>query len=279
MGFTKKFFLKVSTISLNCFKIKKNLFLLLFSFAAILSTFGEPKKIKLSFLKDSVFLGAGLLYALTSELFINTLDFNLPQNLQKDDINFFDELAIFPYSKQLDRVGDILQYVAFLSPGALIFYKDFYELINLGIVYSESVLFAFGTKNFLKFLIERPRPYLYFDSPPTLEENDYLNSLPSGHTTIAFTAAAFTTFSLYYYNPDSFWNIPISLMSFGIATGTAIFRVLSGNHFLTDVVLGALIGTTCGIIFPYLHIDNRLKKDNKVEVMLLPSGFKIKIHI
>ena len=37
------------------------------------------------------------------------------------------------------------------------------------------------------------------------------------------------------------------------ATTTAVLRILSGNHFMTDVLTGALLGTLWGVGVPMLH--------------------------
>ena len=41
--------------------------------------------------------------------------------------------------------------------------------------------------------------------------------------------------------------------SYSLATATALLRIMSGNHFMTDVLSGALLGTIWGIGVPMVH--------------------------
>ena len=43
-------------------------------------------------------------------------------------------------------------------------------------------------------------------------------------------------------------------MAAGVSASVAVERVAAGWHFLTDVLAGALVGTTVGIVVPYLHL-------------------------
>ena len=106
---------------------------------------------------------------------------------------------------------------------------------------------------------------MYYDNPPQEEESKWNKSFPSGHTTLAFASASFTSYVFGKYYPDSKWRIPVSLSLYTLATTTALLRVSSGNHFLTDVLAGALIGTLCGLTIPMLHTLN-----NKASVSLTP---------
>ena len=88
----------------------------------------------------------------------------------------------------------------------------------------------------LKFAIGRQRPHrtptfeaLVF-KPFTLEP--YFNSLPSGHSQVMFCVAA----TLTLLKPRWAWAFYL------IAAGFAFTRVLILQHFLSDVVAGAMVG-------------------------------------
>ncbi|GHU12114.1 hypothetical protein FACS1894151_11740 [Spirochaetia bacterium] len=57
--------------------------------------------------------------------------------------------------------------------------------------------------------------------------------------------------------PESKWKFPVIIGSYTLAAGVASMRILSGSHFLTDVFVGAAIGSLYGWVIPWLH----LKKD------------------
>ena len=159
------------------------------------------------------------------------------------------------YSGGIDLASDICQYAVLLAPGLLAYGRRIEETAVLGTLYAESVLLAMGIKDILKGLLRRYRPYMYFNDPPDhlLVDKDRFFSFPSGHTTVSFTAASFLTYIFLTWYPDSPWVIPVALGGFSIAAATATLRVLSGQHFVSDVFTGAAIGTICGWIVPYIH--------------------------
>ena len=149
-------------------------------------------------------------------------------------------------------------------------------------MYTETALIANGIKDITKLIVDRPRPYMYFDGYPQkeIEERDWCKSFPSGHTTMAFTAAAFNTYVFSKYFPDSPWRFVVAGGSYAIAVTTAALRLASGNHFATDVLTGAAIGTLCGFLVPYLHTLNTGKADKQgqaqtLSAQVVPNGFYV----
>lgn len=102
----------------------------------------------------------------------------------------------------------------------------------------------------MKSSIYRLRPYTYFSGSPDFDDID--ESFPSGHSIMAFTGAAFThmLFALRY--PESKFRLPVTIGAWTLAGATVALRVASGNHFLTDVLTGAAIGSLFGVAVPLL---------------------------
>ncbi|GMT45288.1 MAG: hypothetical protein IEMM0006_1120 [bacterium] len=95
----------------------------------------------------------------------------------------------------------------------------------------------------LKVLFGRHRPYQ--DVLPNSKiwtgpfgSLDY-NSMPSGHTTVAFSVA--TVFASVY--KDKPW---VGVLSYGIATGVALSRLNDDKHWASDVFIGAALGFAVG---------------------------------
>ena len=99
------------------------------------------------------------------------------------------------------------------------------------------------------FLIERPIYYVAKNSFARIRPCDCLVkgayivpsdrfSLPSGHSAGAFLVAVI----LSQYFPVFSW------LWLSWAAGVAASRVLLGVHFPADVVIGALIGSSCGVL-------------------------------
>ncbi|WP_320129818.1 phosphatase PAP2 family protein [uncultured Sphaerochaeta sp.] len=225
---------------------------------SLLASSSSAKVFQLNTKTDSLLLGSGSVlvggaYGLQYLLGTTSAPSTLPL-LDTTDINWFDRQLMHSYDKTLDVASDVLLGFSCIIPGAFAFSSQS-DLGTVGVMYLESLLLSYGLKELGKTLFPRTRPYMYFDGYPTeaLSDGDYQRSLPSGHTTTAFTSAAFTSYVFNSYYPDSAWKLPVALGVYGVATTIAILRVTSGNHFATDVLAGALIGTVSGILVPWLH--------------------------
>lgn len=216
----------------------------------------EQSPFELSLVKDSLFLSSSLALN-TAVFFLEKQQSETEPSLQNlSHINFFDRWAAQPYSKPLDITGDILQYTSILLP-AILLTTDNSQWFTIGLMYFETMTFAYGLKNLGKLLVNRYRPYMYFENFPNTQDQDFRKSFPSGHTSLSFAGASFLSYVFSSYFPESKWKIPIIAGSYALATSTAILRIASGNHFPTDVLTGALIGSLCGIAIPYFHKTER----------------------
>lgn len=242
---------------------------------------------KLDPLNDGIILGAGTLLsgsALVCDKLLKIKDVEFkPQEINMEDIPTFDQLFMRPYNNALHIIGTGTLAVSLLSP--LIFAAvPQNEWLNIGMMYGETLLIANGIKEWLKILVNRPRPYMYFDGYPQdkVEDGDWNCSFPSGHTTMAFAGAAFTSYLFNLYYPDSSWKFAVTGISFGVAALTGVLRMASGNHFFTDVLTGALIGTISGFAVPYMHTEYYYKKYQKSDskgpsFSASPLGFNLQI--
>ena len=264
-------------------KIKVNAVIFLMLICGINTTFagisdffeGKSGTFTLDPVYDGIIGGGGL--ALTGGLFIYDFFAPVPEFdgvvLNKDEVNPFDRWAMQPYSKSLHITGTVTEVLSMAAPLAL-FATDKSEWGIWAVMYAESVLWANGFKEALKFSVQRERPYMYFDGAPQdkIKDGDYIKSFPSGHTTMAFNGAVFASYTFSKYFPESKWKIPVIAGSLTLATATAVQRILSGNHFVTDVLAGAVIGSFTGFMVPFLHT---LPKRENLEVALAPTGFYV----
>ncbi|MEI6265376.1 MAG: phosphatase PAP2 family protein [Sphingobacteriia bacterium] len=106
-----------------------------------------------------------------------------------------------------------------------------------------SLVIATATTQLLKRIVQRPRPYqTYTDIYPDKIDNGY--SFPSGHTTTAFsTAASLSIITKKWY---------VAVPAFAWATGVAYSRMYLGQHYPSDVFMGALVGTASGFASHWL---------------------------
>ncbi|MBO4630219.1 MAG: phosphatase PAP2 family protein [Treponema sp.] len=188
----------------------------------------------------------------------NAADWNV------NDLPEIDRFFMQPYSKALHIAGTGAVALAFGTP--LIFgVLPPNEWLTIGTMFAETLLISNGFKQWTKLLVYRARPYMYFDGYPQkkFEEGDWNCSFPSGHTTFAFASASFTTMLFCNYFPDSNWKYTVAGVTYGIAVLTGCLRIASGNHFFTDVITGAFIGTVCGLAVPYMHTRDFYSKFDK----------------
>ncbi|MDR1247934.1 MAG: phosphatase PAP2 family protein [Treponema sp.] len=195
-------------------------------------------------------------------------------SFSRDSVNDFDRPLMFPYDRDLDKAGDVILYTLAALPlaPAIRNYKDPNALLTYGIMYAEAFMLANGTKDILKNIARRNRPYAYFGPVPSGLEDDCYKSFPSGHTSIAFMSAGFLTSIVLKDYPDSGWKTPLVGIGYSLAMVVAVNRIRSGSHFLTDVIAGAAIGSLYGYLVPALHLN---KKQNSAGIVLAPlmNGF------
>jgi membrane-associated phospholipid phosphatase len=111
---------------------------------------------------------------------------------------------------------------------------------NLGVLVLISYAVSGILAQFVKHLVEAPRPSVYFTYAQyhKFVEGVHLagsNSFPSGHTTTAFSlASVLACFTK---------NKKLQFLYLILATATGYSRIYLGQHFLTDVIVGAVLGT------------------------------------
>ena len=190
--------------------------------------------------------------------------------LDPQEVNSFDRPFMAPYSKMLDDLSLVPAIAVALSPAVLLTQPSS-EYLTIGLMYIESFAITYGSKELIKYLVHRERPYMYDVNTPMslVQDEEHNESFLSGHTALAFNGASFASYVFCKYNPDSKWKIPVIAASYSLAAATAAMRVASGCHFVTDVLAGAALGTVIGIAVPALH--TLLAKEN-VTVSASPFG-------
>lgn len=135
-----------------------------------------------------------------------------------------------------------------------------------GIVYAETLLLSQGETLLAKTAWGRPRPYAYLAEDERPDDPAYdvsqgrtFRSMPSGHSSSAWTAATIATTENLLGRPGASWaeRALVGFVGGGLAGATSQLRVTAGQHFPTDVVAGAGVGIVTGIAVPLLHRDGR----------------------
>lgn len=227
-------------------------------------------------LADGLLLGGSALFGIGSEF----LDFKGEQHyegtlLEPATVNGFDRPLMRAYGSFADSFSDLTLAIGIGTPLLLALGRTGAEDLALGAWYLEALGLANGSKNLIKELVDRRRPYAYFGNRPVegYQDGDVLRSFPSGHATTAFAAAGFLGASFSRLYPDSPWKIPVWILSLYWAGTTAWLRMEGGMHFLSDVLAGAALGSLCGILIPELRFsmeDARAEADQTPASLAFP---------
>ncbi len=138
--------------------------------------------------------------------------------------------------------------------------KDWFDLL---VMYAET----HGVNNGLYIAnasaFHRTRPFVYSNKVPMNERtaSETQNSFFSGHTSTTATASFFVAKVYCDYHPElenkkyliyGAAAIPPALVGF--------YRVKAMKHFPSDVITGALVGASMGILIPHLHKRKKEKE-------------------
>lgn len=176
--------------------------------------------------------------------------------LSPANVNAFDRPATKNYAPRASDISTALQYTLFASPFALLLDGDVRDdITTVGAMYFEILALATTTTQIAKNSVDRPRPLAYNPGVPMFERTDpdARRSMFSGHTTFAFASAVFLSTVYSDYFPGSSWSPYVWVGSLSAATAVAILRVTSGEHFPTDVLVGAVVGSGIGYLVPLVH--------------------------
>jgi len=229
--------------------------------------------------------GAGGLYGLS--LFVESRK-PMPEKAAVDprSIPFFDRLYPSAPSAALTTAGDDLALASAALPLVLLFGRSGSQMLTLGVMYIETLGFAYGVDSLLKGAVVRYRPYAYSPSVPADFSNSEITaSFPSSHATLAFSAAVFTGFVFDELNPDSNMKILVWTAGLGMAAVVSTLRVASGDHFLSDVAAGAAIGSASAFLIPFLHERLQAAKTktsgpvSNIELAPTAGGIALKVSL
>ncbi len=197
----------------------------------------------------------------------------------KSDVNSFDRFFMHEYRKSLDFAGDLCVASAVALPflasaGAAYFSEEKEGLFTNAVMFAETMLVVRASSHAVKNLVQRKRPFLYYEKPgpsKDLKSGDAELSFFSAHSAYAFATATFATYTFWSYYPESPWRFAILGGSYSLAAATGVFRVMSGNHFATDVLTGAGVGILTGFLAPFCH---KISTDD-MQISFTPLGISL----
>jgi hypothetical protein len=219
---------------------------------------------QLDYGKSFTYLGG----TLALDLFNNYYDINntFPlreseiATLTKSDVPWFDRIAVRNIDLKAKKHSDYAVYLTIASALTVSFDKEHYRTNWL--VFSEILLTQSMIAKWTKSFSKRKRPFVFEDTVPLAkkQERNSQHSFYSMHSSSAFSAA---TFAYFYHSKKHGKNIQIALWLYGGATATAVLRVSAANHFPSDVIIGAVVGTGISYLICRYHYSKSQPKLTK----------------
>lgn len=125
------------------------------------------------------------------------------------------------------------------------------KAVDAAIKIGGTIIIAAGSTETIKRIINKPRPYQQHTgvNPDTFLDGE---SFPSGHTSLAFASA--TSLSMQYKK----WYVVVPAYSWAVSVGYS--RMYLGQHYPSDVIAGALVGTASAFASEWLNKKLFVKK-------------------
>jgi len=227
---------------------------------------------KIHFWSDSaIILGSALIVAGANAWQYSIINQSCP--CDPNGINFVDKGVVANNNHAADIAANYTVTVAMIIPVAIDYFdvgltKAFAEDM---FIYTEVLSVNFSLATMVKFGFQRPYPYMYQRSTNggyQSEPDDYL-SFYSGHTstTMSALAAASGTYNLRHGHTAWPW-----LITGVLGTTVAVELVISAEHFITDVLVGAVMGLAEGTLITAAHARNEKNPLQKIYLISSEGG-------
>lgn len=186
-----------------------------------------------------------------------------------EDINPVDRPLAGVWNLKTKYIGKVFKNTAmFVIPVSLLFFVgSLRRRLVLFFVFAQGYVLTDSMTGLAKGLTNRYRPFAYLDATGVealtgierekfladIVDYDIRNSFFSGDASITAFGLLFFAFAFSRFYPKSRWKYTVWTLA---ATGTVlgcVFRAMSGKHFSTDVLAGALVGEAIAAGVLWVH--------------------------
>lgn len=177
-------------------------------------------------------------------------------SLDRNDIPSFDRHGANVFHPKASEVANTIFYGSMPLPVLLMLDKEVCkDGLKIAILYLQSMSVTGLLYTGSVYLTDRYRPYAYNPNVPMSKRTrgGAKNSFFAGHVALVGTSTFFIAKVLNDYHPESKvkW-LPFTLAGLAMGT-TAYLRYRGGEHFLSDIAIGVVVGTLTGILVPHVH--------------------------
>ena len=223
--------------------------------------------------REAAILGGGILLGIVDlNLIENTKPIRIEElaALSRANVNSFDRGATYNWSPKAADWSDFLLITSIASP--MLAFTSTSVKNDAGtylIMYLQNIITTYSVSHLIKAMFRRYRPYSY-----NTEVADEIRTRPgstlsffSAHTSVSFASAVFLSTTFNKYNPESNLTPFIWGSSLLVASAVGYLRYTAGQHFPTDIIVGAIVGSAIGYLIPLIHEINEDEKG-----LVVPAG-------
>ncbi len=198
------------------------------------------------------------------------------ESLDPNNIIPFNRSAVDHYNLNSKKLGDYFFYGSMPAPLLLLLdgkirhdagkvaFMYFETMAVTGLLYTSSVYFH-----------DKYRPYAYNPDVPMDERKrgGAKNSFYAGHVALVASSTFFMAKVYSDYHPNSGFNWVLFTIAAGATGTTAWCRYDAGQHFPTDIIIGAVQGTLAGILIPHFHKNKRVKEKGLTVLPMIGQSY------
>lgn len=190
--------------------------------------------------------------------------------LNKNDLSGINRPGVKQYSPDAAKTSDLIFYGSMPLPLLLLADKEIRkDAGKVGLLFLESMSVTGLLYTGSVYFKDKYRPYAYNPEVPIEKRKGGggKNSFFAGHVALVGTSTFFMAKVYSDYHPES--RIKWLLFSgAGAATAaTAYLRYKGGMHFMTDIIIGTVVGPLSGILVPHFH---KVKRGEPGRLSLIP---------
>ncbi len=226
-----------------------------------------PSPYKVTFKKDAPIIGAGVALTVLGVHLIGQKDSLTNAQLAtktKDRLPFFDRGNAGFYSVKADDDSYIPFQYSFALPVvmALLNKNQRENIVPVLTLYVETMAVTGTLFTMATGTIYRSRPYVYgtIADAARRRENDSQRSFYAGHTAATAAATFFAAKAFQDFNPNSKLKPIVWVVAAATPALVGYLRYKAGMHFLSDNILGYVLGASAGILIPEWHKTKLSKK-------------------
>jgi len=226
---------------------------------------------------DIPLTAAGIGYSLYGFSIIygrDEIDPNEIMALDRNNINRFDRPISYNHSEGARMASDKFFYGSMGLPLILLFDKKIRkDAPKIGLMYLEALAATGSVYATAVMIANRYRPYAYNPEVDitTRTRGGAKNSFFAGHVAIVGTSTFFIAKVYTDYHPEMKNKWVLFAVAGAMTATTGFLRLAAGQHFRTDVITGAAVGTLSGIFIPKIH-KNKMNEDSKLSFLPYHEG-------